>query len=182
MAHGDFYLIPLAKVGEVPQRLDDGSDKWVDGDQTPTLICDGPPQTEKPRLIAAGYETTRSQSDTGSFGQSLTWEERLLVSRSEGDAIRQTLMDKRLKEATEELLALTPPVGRGRRQIRKRNPAHQKGRSSPATPGGQSNPNLHLPTGRDHSDSVRRPRTWRRQSPPTDHHHCALSDDPSAAG
>lgn len=119
VAHGDFYLIPLAKVGEVPQLLDACLDKIVDGDQTATLIFDETSGTDSPRLIAAGYETTRSQSHTGSFGGSITWEERLLVIRSASDAKRQQmLLDKRLKEATEELLALTPPVGRGRRQIR----------------------------------------------------------------
>lgn len=37
-AHGDFYLIPLAKVGEVPQLKKDCIERLVDGDQTATLM------------------------------------------------------------------------------------------------------------------------------------------------
>ncbi len=112
LAHGDFYLVPLAKVGEVPQLLDLCVERVVAGNQTATLIFNNE------RLLAAGYETTRSQSYTSPEGQSVSWEERLLVIRSFSDAKKQlTLLNKRLEESTDALLALTPEPGRGRKQI-----------------------------------------------------------------
>lgn len=119
VAHGDFYLVPLARVGEVPQLLSDCIERVVEGDQPATLIFDQADPADSQRLLAAGYETTRSQSYTSPEGQPWTWEERLLVIRSESDVQRQqTLLFKNLKAAERELWALTPSPGRGRRQIR----------------------------------------------------------------
>jgi len=114
-AHDDFYLVPLAKVGEVKELLDHLIENLVTGEQMATLIFDH----QKQRLLAAGYETTRVQSYTSAEGTSHTWEERLLVIRSFSDAKRQmTNLEKRLTEATEALFALTPKPGRGQKQIR----------------------------------------------------------------
>lgn len=79
-AHGDFYLVPLAKVGEIKQLLFDCVENIVSDEQMATLIFDNQ------SLLAAGYETTRPQSYTSPEGQEHTWEERLLVVRSLSDA------------------------------------------------------------------------------------------------
>lgn len=125
--HGDFYLVPLAEVGEVPQLLAQCIEKVVSGDQTATLIYGQKGKADFPDLIAAGYETSRSLSYASSDGKPLTWEERLLVIRSPGEARKEeaSLM-KRLAEATTVLLALTPEPGRGRRQIRDETVLRQK--------------------------------------------------------
>jgi len=118
VAHGDFYLVPLAKVGEVPQLLAQCIEQIVAGDQPATLIYSQDQKGKFPGLLAAGYETTRVQSYTTPEGKTLTWEERLLVIRSPGEARKeQALLEKRLEEATKALCALTPPPGRGRRQV-----------------------------------------------------------------
>jgi transposase len=127
VAHDDFYLVPLAEVGEVPQLLTQCVAKVVAGEQV-TLIYsqDGP--DESPHLLATGYETTRSQSYTSPEGHSLTWEERLLVLCSPGEAQKElAALERRLAKATQALLALTPEPGRGHRQIREESQLHQKG-------------------------------------------------------
>jgi transposase len=127
VAHGDFYLVPLAEVGKVPQLLAQCIEQIVAGDQTATLIYSQGGEGEPPRLLAAGYETTRSQSYAPSEGKPLTWKERLLVIRSPGEAQKEEAsLKKRLEEATSTLLALTPEPGRGRRQIRDEVDLRQK--------------------------------------------------------
>ena len=124
VAHGDFYLVPLARVGEIKQLLEDCVENIVSGEQMATLIFD------HQSLLAAGYETTRPQSYASPEGQEHTWEERLLVIRSLSDAKRQmTILKKRLTEATQALEALTPEVGRGRKQIRHESQLTKKAES-----------------------------------------------------
>lgn len=122
-AHDDFYLIPLAKLGEIKQLLEHCVEDIVSGEQTARLIFDD----DKKRIIAAGYETTVNQSYTSSEGQEYNWEERLLVIRSYSDAKRQmTNLKKRMREATQGLEAKTPQPGRGRKQIRNENQLRKK--------------------------------------------------------
>ena len=88
VAAGDFYLMPLTQVGEIPELLSECIDNVVYGTQEATLIfSDSDTETEQ-RLVAAGYETTRSQSHTFATAQSIPWTERLLVVRSFADAER----------------------------------------------------------------------------------------------
>jgi len=69
-------------------------------------------------LIAAGYETTRTQQTTLPSGQKYSWNERILVIRSLCEAKKQfAALQQRIENATKALLALTPEPGRGRRQI-----------------------------------------------------------------
>lgn len=127
VAHEDFYLVPLAEVGEIPQLLAHCIEPVVAGNQTATLIYSQGDTGEPPRLLAAGYELTHSQSYTPSEGKPLTWDERVLVIRAPGEARReQACLEKRLAEATTALLALTPEPGRGRRQIREEATLRQK--------------------------------------------------------
>ena len=110
---GQFYLTPLAQVGEVAKQMA----SWVEtgvslGEKaTKVLVVD----EEGSEEIARGYELKRRCTD----GTGRVWEERVLVVQSHtwAQALRQGL-EKRLEKAQKELLALTPSVGQGKRQIK----------------------------------------------------------------
>jgi transposase len=109
----NYYLMPLAQVGDLPDQLE----KWVNDavrgrvSLQPILEVDG-----KTRLGEA-YERRRpmtAETDTGT----LEWNERVLIVRSTAyakAAVRS--LHKRLAQAQLELRALTPPRGRGQRQF-----------------------------------------------------------------
>ena len=138
VAHRDFYLMPLTKVGEVPQLLDKCIDNVVYGTQEVTLIFSDSDTEPEPRLVAAGYETTRSINHTKATGQSITWTERLLVVRSFADAEKEAKqLQKRLDSATEALFQLTPDPQQGRRQIREENELHHKAKATLSRFGGE---------------------------------------------
>ena len=68
-------------------------------------------------VVAAGYEVERQQSGVVN-GEELTWTERVLVVKSFNHATQQERgLEQRLTHAEEKLHALTPPRGRGKRQI-----------------------------------------------------------------
>jgi transposase len=116
---GDFYLVPLAKVGEVLKLYDQCVKDIVEGSQTATLIYNADGQTQQPELIAAGYQMTRTQKATLPKGEEYTWAERILVVRSLAEAKKQFAdLEQRITQATQALWALTPDPGRGHRQIR----------------------------------------------------------------
>jgi transposase len=112
-AQGQYYLTPLAQVGEVAKQMA----CWIEAgvalgeSVTKVLVTDEEGTHEE---IARGYELKRCCST-----EEQTWEERILVIKSLAwaEAQRQSL-EKRLEKATKELLALTPPVGQGKRQIK----------------------------------------------------------------
>lgn len=62
-AGGAFYLVPLAKVGEVPHQLDLSIERIVSGPQRATLIFDST-RDPKERLRASGSQTTQHKSVT----------------------------------------------------------------------------------------------------------------------
>jgi transposase len=110
---GDRYLCPLALVGETASSLD----AWVTramamGEQNwhQVTVEDG----EETITIAKGYDFIRICQD-----DHLCWQERVLVAYSpaHGEKQRQDLK-KRIEKATKAILALTPEVGPGKRQIR----------------------------------------------------------------
>jgi hypothetical protein len=72
----------------------------------------------KEQILGTGYELERSQEITID-GVTQTWTERVLLIRSQSylETQKRGLL-ARLNKAQEQLLALTPPVGRGKRQIR----------------------------------------------------------------
>ncbi len=109
VSHGQYYLTPLALVGETAELMP----TWIEagvkqGDGLTAVLGEDGEQ-----VLAQGYERSR----TGVSGN-LSWQERVLVIRSPAyaDTQRRHLED-RLANAQEALLALTPPVGRGKRQI-----------------------------------------------------------------
>jgi len=104
-----YYLTPLALVGETAELLP----TWIEagvaqGDHlTEVLAEDGK------RVLAQGYEVDR----TCVCGE-LSWAERVLVVRSQAYAQTQRRhLEECLDKAQAALLALTPPVGRGKHQI-----------------------------------------------------------------
>lgn len=110
---GDHYLSPLALVGETASSRDTwiatalamGEENWQQ-----VKVQDG----EEEITIARGYEFTRICQD-----EHLCWQERVLVASSPayGEKQRQDLQ-KRIEKAKQAIVALTPEVGPGKRQIR----------------------------------------------------------------
>jgi len=127
VASDDFYLVPLAEVGEVPQLLTTSVETIVAGEQVATLIYAHDAEGQPTALIAAGYETQRGQDYTPPGGERTTWTERILVIRTPGEADKDTAaLQHRLTRATAALLALTPAPGRGQRQIRTESVLRQR--------------------------------------------------------
>jgi transposase len=111
-AHQDYYLMPLPLTGNTAQDFETWVNAAVEGEQVATLIWDGR------QLLGGGYEFERQQIAIVD-PQEITWIERVQIVRLKSLSERsKTNLEKRLVEATTQLLALTPSVGRGRRQIR----------------------------------------------------------------
>jgi transposase len=116
-----YYLAPLAQVGDVPAELAGWVQRALDGDVRlrPLVAEDGSAWGE-------GYELTRSQQADLSAGKPLRWKERVWVVRSQQfAAAQQRGLAQRLEHAEAALRALTPPRGRGQRQFTEAEPLHQ---------------------------------------------------------
>jgi transposase len=107
------YLTPLALVGETVELMD----AWIEaalamGDGlTEVRVPDG----EQTKVIARGYEFKRMCT----VGDD-RWEERVLMVLSFAYAEKQRhTLEKRIAKAQAALYALTPPVGKGHKQIMK---------------------------------------------------------------
>ena len=107
--HEQYYLTPLAQVGETAQQMP----AWIEagvarGERLTKVLSEDGKQ-----VLAQGYELSRT-----CVSGELSWQERVLVVRSQAYADTQCRhLEERLAKAQEALLALTPPVGRGKRQI-----------------------------------------------------------------
>lgn len=110
---GDHYLTPLALVGETALSRD----TWIaralamgEGNWHQVTVADG----QEAITIAKGYEFSRICQD-----DHLCWRERVLVAYSpaHGEKQRQDL-EKQIAKARKAIVALTPEVGPGKRQIR----------------------------------------------------------------
>jgi transposase len=120
----DFYLLPLAHLKDEPGLLEESLAPWVDREDEMGFVFlpedlpeDG--QAPDPALaLAYGFEVSRTrQSEVAS--QPVEWQERLLVIRSSQYAqSTQKSLQQRLDKAEKALKALTPPRGRGKRQIK----------------------------------------------------------------
>jgi transposase len=108
-AREQYYLTPLAQVGETAQQMP----HWIatgvaQGDALTEVLTD-----DEQQVLAQGYEVSRACVYEG-----LSWQERVLVVRSHTYVETQRRhLEERLDSAQAALLALTPPVGRGKRQI-----------------------------------------------------------------
>src|SRR6266702_8171880 len=108
-AQGQYYLPPLALVGETAEQMPD----WIRAGVARGDALTQVPSDEEKQVLAQGYEVSRTCVCEG-----LTWQERVLVVRSHASAQRQRRhLEEGLAKAQTALLALTPPVGRGKRQI-----------------------------------------------------------------
>jgi transposase len=113
---GHDYLCPLAQTGKTGEEMI----KWVqaanDGHQELQAVYIENDQGEH-KLLAEGYEFERPvKAEIGA--ETKEWMERVVVVRSE--SYRRVLREglaSRLQRATDELMALTPAPGRGKRQI-----------------------------------------------------------------
>jgi transposase len=125
---GDHYLMPLALVGEVPDLLDTQLERVLADEITLTPIYfpedlpSDPDEAPDPELaIAEGFEVVRPQQATleeEAQSKEVTWEERLLFVRSKAlAAAKKQALDQRLEQAAHQILALTPPPQRGKRQF-----------------------------------------------------------------
>jgi len=114
-AKGPYYLAPLALTGETAQSLP----RWIDtGIEKPAAHALIPVVRENERgeteLKAQGYEFERilPRATAGEVT------ERVIIVHSPAYAQRQAnLLEKNLDRAHQAIEALTPPPGRGKRQI-----------------------------------------------------------------
>jgi transposase len=111
---GQHYLCPLPLTGNTAQDLA----QWVQAVHDNRVVLQPVSVPETGQELAEGYafeRIVRAEVD----GAETVWTERVLVVRS--DSYRQAQqrgLEARLQRATAELLALTPPPGRGKRQVR----------------------------------------------------------------
>ena len=113
---GHYYLAPLALVGETATEMRTWIQAALEGKQTLKAIHSLDDEGRR-ILLGQGYETTHAclvQVE----GDEVKWTERICVVRSEAyaEALKHGL-ERRLNKATAQLYALTPPRGRGKRQI-----------------------------------------------------------------
>jgi len=110
---GNYYLMPLAQVGGLPDQLE----KWVDDAVRGKVRLQSILDVDGKTRLGEAYESRRpltAETETGT----LKWDERVLIVRSTAyakAAVRS--LHKRLAQAQSELRALTPPRGRGQRQF-----------------------------------------------------------------
>jgi transposase len=124
VAGQDYYLTPLADQKDEPELLAELLQSWQAGQEEATPIflpgaipADGQPP-DPAQAIASGFETMRQRS-TEIAGQTVTWEERLLLVRSFSYVkTMQEGLAHRLDKAETALRELTPPRQRGKAQSR----------------------------------------------------------------
>jgi transposase len=114
--HHDWYLSPLPLTGATATAMDAWITTGVRKGETGELEqiwCTNDRRHEV--LAAEGYEFERTCCVPDS---DVAWRERVLVVRSPVHANHQAAgLEKRLRHAETQLTALTPPRGRGKRQI-----------------------------------------------------------------
>lgn len=113
-AGGHRYLSPLPQTGntaqEMPAWVDKGVEKNLAGELTSIFRDNDCFETV---LAACAYEFERTQTV-----QEISWQERVLVVCSPAHAEQQAKgLEQRLATVLSKIAALTPQVGRGKRQI-----------------------------------------------------------------
>jgi transposase len=116
VAHDDYYLVPLPHTGETQQEFAGWVEAALDGSQALQSFYQEDEQTKIRTLLGVGYEFVRT-CVFAEGEQPVTWKERVQIVRSLTLAQRQErTVEERLQRAVAAIRALTPPVGRGRRQ------------------------------------------------------------------
>ncbi len=114
--HQDWYLSPLPLTGATAEAMD----AWITAGVTKREAGElaqiwRTNDRGHEVLVAEGYECERTCC---ALGGEVAWRERVLVVRSPMHANHQAAgLEKRLRHAETHLTALTPPRGRGKRQI-----------------------------------------------------------------
>jgi transposase len=114
--HHDCYLSPLPLTGATAEAMDAWITTGVRKGEAGELERIWRTNDRGHEVLAAeGYECERT---CGAPDGDVAWRERVLVVRSPLHANHQAAgLDKRLRHAETQLTALTPPRGRGKRQI-----------------------------------------------------------------
>jgi transposase len=114
--HHDVYLSPLPLTGATAEAMEAWISEGVARGEKGELVRLFRPNARGHEVLAAeGYEFERTCCAKGSHEG---WTERVMVVRSPLHANQQAVgLDKRLRHAETALAALTPPKGRGKRQI-----------------------------------------------------------------
>jgi transposase len=114
--HQDWYLSPLPLTGATAQAMDAWSTAGVTKREAGELTRIWRTNDRGQEVLAAeGYEFERTCCAPV---DDMTWSERVLVVRSPMHATQQAAgLETRLRHAETTLAALTPPRGRGKRQI-----------------------------------------------------------------
>jgi transposase len=114
--HHDMYLSPLPLTGATAEAMEAWISEGVARSETGELVRIFSTNDRGHEVLAAeGYEFERTCCAKGSHEG---WTERVMVVRSPLHANHQVSgLDKRLRHAETALAALTPPRGRGKRQI-----------------------------------------------------------------
>jgi transposase len=113
---GHHYLCPLAQTGKTGEEMIEWIQAANDGKHDLQMVYVETDKGER-KLLAEGYEFERLvKAEIG--GEIEAWTERVLVVRSESyRRVMREGLEGRLQRATEELMALTPAPGRGKRQL-----------------------------------------------------------------
>ena len=114
--HRDYYLSPLPLTGATAQAMEAWITTEVRKGEAGELVQIWRTNERGHEVLAAeGYELERT---CGAPDSDVAWRERVLVVRSPLHANQQAAgLEKRLHHAETALTALTPPRGRGKRQI-----------------------------------------------------------------
>jgi transposase len=114
--HQDWYLSPLPLTGATAVAMDAWITTGVTQGETGELVRIWRTNDRGHEVRAAeGYEFERTCCVPGGAG---AWSERVVVVRSPTYATQQAAgLETRLRHAETQLTALTPPRGRGKRQI-----------------------------------------------------------------
>jgi transposase len=117
--HQDLYLSPLPLTGATAEAMDAWITEGVRQGERGTLARIMRTNDRGHTVLAAeGYELERTCEAPDEAGDVAAWPERVLVVRSPMHADQQAAgLEKRLSHAETKLAALTPPRGRGKRQI-----------------------------------------------------------------
>jgi transposase len=117
--HQDLYLSPLPLTGATAEAMETWITEGVAKGQAGALERIVRTNDRGHKVLAAeGYELERTCYAPGDTVEAAVWQERVLVVRSPMHAAQQAAgLEKRLCQAETKLVALTPPRGRGRRQI-----------------------------------------------------------------
>ena len=115
--HQHYYLSPLPLTGATAQQMDDWINQGVAQARAGALQPIVRTTASAAVVIAQGYEFARSCTAPGAVAP-VEWTERVLVIHSPTHAAQQAAgLERRLATAEQQLCALTPPRGRGQRQI-----------------------------------------------------------------